>query len=121
MATTSTYRATNASLFSTSNEIVSRNVFTFERTCAEAFADDVVPAYDFRSSSSFVTTPAGMAGGGMTYRISANPWADPEEDDPIGVVPDPVPVGEPLVLVVMAMLYGVVLYLRRRRMMSNPQ
>ena len=28
-----------------------------------------------------------------------------EEDDPIGVVPDPVPVGEPFVLVWMAMLY----------------
>ena len=34
------------------------------------------------------------------------PW-DPPEDDPIGVLPDPQPVGEPLILLLFAAFYIV--------------
>lgn len=118
MATTSAYRATNTSVFSSPNsELMPGTGFTYDRSVAPAFAEDIVPAYDFHSSSSYATTAAELAGG-MTYRApSRSLWGDPD-DDPMGVVPD-VPVGEPLILVIMALVYAVVLYIRRRRQVNN--
>ena len=118
MATTSAYRSTSSSVFSSTNsELMPGTGFTYERSVAPAFTEDVVPAYDFHSASSYATTAAELAGG-MTYRAPRRSiWDDPD-DDPMGVVPD-VPVGEPLVLAIMALLYGAVLYLRRRRELTN--
>lgn len=92
------------------------------RSYAPAFSSSAAPSFRFQTTSAFLSpdneTPSGITMGNRAPQRRAGSWDDPE-DDPIGGVPDPLPVGEPLVLAVMAMLYGVVIYLRRRRMMSN--
>lgn len=120
MATTSAYRATSTSVFSSPNsELMPGTGFSYDRSVAPAFTEDIVPAYDFHSSSSYATTAAELAGG-MTYRAPRRSlWDDPDDYDPIGGVQDPQPIGEPLVLAIMALLYGAVLYLRRRRELTN--
>ena len=89
------------------------------------------PSYCFRSTSAYTSvvgnttsfTPladdpyAGIAKiGGM--RRDGNPWDldDPgEDDDPIGVVADPAPVGTPLVMLLMALAYiGLRIYRRKQ-------
>lgn len=40
-------------------------------------------------------------------------WSEPTEN-PVGVVTNPTPIGEPLVLLAMALLYGCVMWIRRR-------
>jgi hypothetical protein len=53
----------------------------------------------------------------MRYN-NTNPWGDewnPEEDDPIGVLPDYAPVGEPFVLLALAVLYIAFIIFRRLR------
>ena len=40
-------------------------------------------------------------------------WSEPT-DNPVGVVTNPTPIGEPLVLLAMALLYGCVVWIRRR-------
>ncbi|MBO5619450.1 MAG: hypothetical protein J5902_05640 [Paludibacteraceae bacterium] len=77
-----------------------------------------VPTYHFRSTSPYSYVPGQTTtqssvpsvlpsrprkvgeGGGSEWN-----WGDPGEEDPIGVMPDPQPVGEPLVLLLMAALY----------------
>lgn len=45
-----------------------------------------------------------------------DPWDGPGEDDyPTGVLPNPAPVGEPLILLLMAMLYAAGRYIARRK------
>lgn len=86
----------------------------------------VQPTYQFQSTSAFsiptrtttTFTPLAdqAANGPRSGRIrkSGNPWEeDPGDDDnPIGVVPEPI--GSPLVLLVLAMLYLAVRIYRRK-------
>ena len=85
------------------------------RTYAPAFSQDVSPTFNFQSTSPY-SAPAGGATSGIGMQSGprrSSPW-DPPEDDPIGVLPS-VPVGEPLVLLAMALLYAGGLYIYRRR------
>lgn len=85
------------------------------------FSEDIRPAYQFRSTSAFTTTTnttvfTPMAGsptnnGGGPYRPrrggyydNDGNWVDPE-DEPIGVLPDPAPIGEPIILLLFALLF----------------
>lgn len=76
------------------------------------------PAFKFQSTSPY-SAPVGSASSGMTTQNSPRrstgfSWDDPE-DNPVGVVPNPAPVGEPLILLAMASLYVALLILWRRR------
>lgn len=87
----------------------------YSRTYSPVFDQDVSPTFNFQSTSPY-SSPVGSASSGMTTqsgprRASGFSWDDPE-DDPIGVLPN-IPVGEPLVLLMMALLY--VLYRMHKR------
>ena len=86
------------------------------------------PTFSFRTTSTYV--PAVGSGAATTLadaeatlaarnrilrRGGKNPWDEEPDDDPIGVVPT-VPVGEPLVLLVMALLY--LGYKKREQLLS---
>lgn len=85
-------------------------------TTTPMMSEDVRPVYDFRSTStvnpivgttSYTATPDFYPGGTKGNRMrKSDPWGPPE-DDPIGVLPDPAPIGEPLILLAMALLYFV--------------
>ena len=91
---------------------------------------DVPPAYQFRSTSTLppvvgsssysseIFSPGAKSPSYRPNRATAGYWnSDGEWDEdgnPIGVVPDPAPVGEPFVLLAMAALYVLCLALRRR-------
>lgn len=96
-------------------------------------SEDVRPAYEFRSTSSYMAT----GGRGSAAPISApyssrprrnnyDPWSDSgdENGDPngreIGTIDTPV--GEPLVLLLLAMIYGLIMGWRRshRRSTGSP-
>lgn len=85
---------------------------SWERTIT--FSDDVQPSYNFRSTSSYspiVGTTSYMSDGSGPVSsprrtASYDPWADPDDDDPMGTASS-LPVGEPLVLLVLALLYIV--------------
>ena len=94
-------------------------------------SEDVRPAYEFRSTSSYTAT----TGRGSAAPISApyssrprrvSPWDDSgdENGDPNGEGVGNVytPVGEPLVLLVLAMVYGLIMGWRRshRRSTGSP-
>ena len=95
-------------------------------------SEDIRPTYEFRSTSSYMAT----GGRGSAAPISApysskprrvNPWddsVDPETGDPNaqGVGNVFTPVGEPLVLLVLAMVYGLIMGWRRshRRSTGSP-
>lgn len=77
-----------------------------------------MPVIQFQSTSAYL--PAGeeisIAGSVNKAPRKASAWGAPgEDDDPIGVLPDRVPVGEPFVLLLMALAYGVWRRLRCRR------
>lgn len=42
-------------------------------------------------------------------------WGDPSGSHPTGVIPDPAPIGEPLILLLMALLYALGHYFARRK------
>ncbi len=94
-------------------------------TTKPALSEDVRPAYTFRSSSTvspvvgytnYTATPGFNPGGNRVHRMrQGDPWGDPE-DDPIAVIPDPAPVGEPIILLLFALLY--VAYKYRRKVKS---
>lgn len=75
------------------------------------FSDDVRPTYTFRTTSAYSPIVGNTSylsdGSGPVNSPSRakawSPWDDPD-DDPMGTVPA-VPVGEPLVLLVMALAY----------------
>lgn len=83
---------------------------------------DIDPSYHFRTTSSmapvvgetsYITTTYTPIGGSRPQKT--NGFND-AEDDPIGVVPDPTPVGEPMaVLLVLALGYVV----RKRRLLTR--
>ncbi len=73
------------------------------------------PAYQFRSTSPYssLVSPTSTVGA-PAYAPSGprrGPW-DPPEDNPIGVLPDPAPLGEPLILLLMAALF--ILFKKKR-------
>lgn len=87
-------------------------------------SEDVRPNYEFRSTSSYIATSGrgSAAPAGATY--SSRPrrswsWDDPE-DDAVGIVYTPV--GSPLVLLVLAIIYGLIMGWRRsqRRSTGSP-
>lgn len=72
---------------------------------APAFNQNAVPAFRFQSTSLHTSSKANTSAG-VTMQKAPSSWGDPEEDDnPIGVVPDPQPIGEPLILLAFALLY----------------
>lgn len=82
---------------------------------------DVYPSYNFQSTSAYKslvsnsknyapTESADVAARRVVRR--AGSWGEPD-DDPIGVIPEPVPVGEPFVLLLLAIGYCFWLRLRR--------
>ena len=80
-------------------------------------SNDMQTVYQFRSTSPYVSsmntsstmiTLYGRVGASSMRKTGS--WN--EDDNPIGEVPDPAPVGEPLVLLALAMLY--LLYRRRK-------
>ena len=94
-------------------------------------SEDVRPTYEFRSTSSYTAT----TGRGSAAPISApysssprrsSPWDEPGDDngDPTGPGLGNVdtPVGEPLVLLLLAMVYGLIMGWRRshRRSTGSP-
>lgn len=85
------------------------------------------PQYQFQSTSSFSSIvnsaayneiPAYMfndrtpSSGPVILR---DPWDNPdEEDDPLGQKPDPMPLGEPFILLAFALLYALIRYKKHR-------
>lgn len=97
--------------------------FTYEQASQPAswnskttFSDDMQPSYSFRSTSSYtpivgstsyLSDGSGEVGAPPRDARRSGGWGVPDDDDnPIGTVPN-VPVGEPLVLLVLALLYIV--------------
>jgi len=83
-------------------------------------SDDVRPSYNFRSTSSYtpiVGTTSYMSDGSgpvSAPRRAKSGWGAPgDDDDPIGAIPN-VPLGEPLILLLMAFAYALYLRLRPR-------
>lgn len=77
------------------------------------------PSYQFRSTSPYTglvnsTSTVGAPSSAPSSGIRRGPW-DPPEDNPIGVLPDPAPMGEPFVLLALAALYCLVRCLRKRK------
>lgn len=103
------------------------HAFTYEQAQQPAswgrtptLSDDVRPTYNFRSTSSCTpivgTTPYMSDGSGpiSSPRKAKMDWGLPgEEDDPLGTVPS-VPLGEPLVLLVMIVVYAAGIRWRRK-------
>ena len=83
-------------------------------------SDDVRPSYNFRSTSSYtpiVGTTSYMSDGSgpIGSPRKASGWGAPgDDDDPIGTVPN-VPIGEPLVLLIMALIYVGCRHIRIQR------
>lgn len=94
-------------------------------------AYNAISAYDpsfhegVKASSYFQYTPAdallsdNSSDNGM-HRSIRRGWDDPD-DDPVGVLPNPAPVGEPLVLLLMALLYAIGMRLRTRLSRQTPR
>lgn len=98
-------------------------------------SEDVNTSFSFKSTSSY--SPIVGSTGYTSERNAptrgprkseSTPWEswgldDPfgiPTDNPIGTVTDPTPVGEPLILLVMAMAGAIAVYLRNRRRSSEP-
>lgn len=73
------------------------------------------PAYQFRTTSPYTALVNSTSTvGAPAYAPSGprrGPW-DPPEDNPIGVLPDPAPLGEPLILLLLATLF--ILFKKKR-------
>lgn len=100
------------------NGPMSGNGGSFGRTYAPAFSQDVSPTFSFQSTSPYAA-PSGGATSGIGVQSGprkSSAW-DAPEDEPIGVVSNPTPVGEPLVLLALALLYagGYIAYSRKRK------
>ena len=112
--------------------VVSAYAYTSQATYPSAWdtkptlSRDIDPSYHFRTTSSmapvvgetsYLSTTYTPAGGSRPRKTETyDPWGNPEEDDPIGQIPDPTPVGEPLaVLLVLAVGYVV----RKRRILTR--
>ena len=71
-----------------------------------------LPSYQFRSTSTFtpivgersyIATPSYSPGANKPYRAKAD-WTEQEDEDPIGQISED-PIGSPLILLLMAVLY----------------
>ena len=85
---------------------------------AYKLSGDVYPAYRFRSTSPIANRQSPIANYQSPiitgpYKSSEWNWGNPEDEDPIGVVPDPAPIGEPCLLFLLALLYLPIRYYRR--------
>ena len=94
--------------------------FTYEQPTEPAswdrtttFSDDVQPSYNFRSTSSYspiVGTTSYMSDGSgpiSSPRRARTSWGKPgDDDDPMGTIKN-TPIGEPLVLLLLALAYVV--------------
>ena len=82
------------------------------------------PAYQFQSTSAFSSGVGSSYAPQISEPFAASPekigkrrsFGDPDDDDDygIGILPNPQPIGEPLVLTVMAGLYIVYIYKRKK-------
>ncbi|MBR2266196.1 MAG: hypothetical protein IJ882_05935, partial [Paludibacteraceae bacterium] len=81
---------------------------------AYTLSSDVYPTYEFQSTSPYSSVVgksvrrSGKDGG----VIGEWPSGDPG-DDPIGVLPDKLPIGEPFILLALALLYILGIAIRR--------
>jgi len=92
---------------------------SWERTTT--FSDDVQPSYNFRSTSSYspiVGTTSYMSDGSgpiSSPRRARTSWGKPgADDDPMGTIQN-TPIGEPLVLLLLALGYVICIRLRMRK------
>ena len=91
-----------------------RSSSTYGSAFNTTFSQDVGTDYSFRSTSRFApidNTPAYNAPQNAPRKAWS--WSEPT-DNPIGTVTNPVPVGEPFILLLMAGLYVILSCLRRR-------
>lgn len=102
--------------------------FTYEQPTQPAswgrtttFSDDVQPSYNFRSTSSYspiVGTTSYMSDGSgpiSSPRRARTSWGKPgDDDDPMGTIKN-TPIGEPLVLLLLALGYVICIRLRMRK------
>ena len=88
-------------------------------TTTPTMSNDMQTVYQFRSTSSYVSSMntsstmiylSGRVGASSMRKTGS--WN--EDDNPIGEVPDPVPVGSPFVLLALALAYMLVKRLSRR-------
>lgn len=86
------------------------------------FSDDIRPSYAFHSTSSCnsvlgnTSTNSILSEGITSYSDAWNPWGDEDPEptgNPVGTLDNPTPIGEPLILVVLAIMY---LLFRRARL-----
>ena len=76
------------------------------------FSEDVLPDYSFRSTSSYAPTSNAPAYSAPQSRPRREwSWSEPT-DNPIGTVTNPTPVGEPLILLLLAVLYAACMRIR---------
>ena len=84
-------------------------------------SSDITPGYQFRSTStyapvvgttSYTSTTVYAPGAASVHPNRSKLWDDTEEENPVGQVDDPAPVGEPFVLLLLAGLF--VIYKKRR-------
>ena len=84
-------------------------------------SEDVRPAYEFRSTSSYMATTgrgsAALTGTAYSSRPRKSTIDEEPDGDEIGVMPGPI--GEPLVLLVLAMVYGLIMGWRRSQRRST--
>ncbi len=104
------------------------HAFTYEQPTQPAswgrtttFSDDVQPSYNFRSTSSYspiVGTTSYMSDGSgpiSSPRRVRTSWGKPsDDDDPMGTIKN-TPIGEPLVLLLLALGYVICIRLRMRK------
>lgn len=101
----SAFRSTSATGYSSVGSL---------NTVNTTFSDDVYPDYSFRSTSSYTPVDNAPAYSAPQNAPRKSGWGRPT-DNPVGQVTNPVPVGEPLILLLMAGLYLALSILMRRR------
>lgn len=87
--------------------------FSSGRAYTPQFSGDICPSYHFQSTSPYRSVSEQSFGFTiLSEPLRDNIWGEEEtvdpEDNPIGVLPNPTPIGEPLVLLLFAVLYLVV-------------
>ena len=122
---TSFYRSSYQSAASASQMPVASKSYTPAYRSISAFDSKLSEGANL--SSYFQYTPADAllsdysSDGGvyMSARRRGNWWDDEPDDNPIGVTPNPQPIGDPLCLIGAALIYGLCLMLRRRRIFQS--
>ena len=91
--------------------------------CAPAsnvvMANDVCPTYQFHTTSSYIATMDNSSSSSSVMRIGGRQMTDPfnpapTDENAVGEVDDPTPVGSPLVLLIFAMLFAWYRYKKKR-------